>query len=79
MATGKPYINNHVRTQPEPKTVNLSSLEPTEAIAIVPITAENQVIGTLAVGRETPIDEHDVRVLQAICDIGDQRSTALSF
>ncbi len=69
-ATGKPYINNHFRTQPEPKNVKLSQLEPTEAVAIVPITAENQVIGTLAIGRESPIGDHDVRVLSAICDIG---------
>lgn len=69
VATGKPYINNHFRTTPDPKTVRLSNLEPTEALAIVPITAENQVIGTLAVGREEPIDEHDVDVLSAMCDI----------
>jgi PAS domain S-box-containing protein/putative nucleotidyltransferase with HDIG domain len=70
VASGKPYINNHFRTKPEPKTVKLSNLEPTESVAIVPITAENQVIGTLAIGREEPINEHDLRVLHAICDIG---------
>lgn len=70
VASGKPYINNHFRTKPEPKTVKLSNLEPTESVAIVPITAENQVIGTLAIGREEPINEHDLRVLGAICDIG---------
>jgi PAS domain S-box-containing protein/putative nucleotidyltransferase with HDIG domain len=70
VGTGQPYINNHFRTKPDPKTVKLSDLEPTEALAIVPITAEDQVIGTLGIGRDVPIDDHDVRVLRAICDIG---------
>lgn len=70
VATGKAYFNNHFRTEPDPKTVKLSNLQPTEAVAIVPITAEDQVIGTLAVGREEPFEDHDVHVLSAMCDIG---------
>lgn len=68
--TGKPYVNNLFRTNPDPITVKVSDLEPTEALAIVPITAENQVIGTLGIGSDTPINEHDEQVLRAICDIG---------
>lgn len=70
VASGKPYVNNQFRSHPDPKTVKFGYLEPTEALVIVPITAENQVIGTLAVGREEPIDDHDVDVLSAMCDIG---------
>jgi PAS domain S-box-containing protein/putative nucleotidyltransferase with HDIG domain len=68
--TGKAYINNHFRTKPDPRTLKLSDLEPTEAIAIVPITAEDQVIGTLGIGRESPFEDSDIRILNAICDIG---------
>jgi GAF domain-containing protein len=37
---------------------------------IVPITAEEGVIGTLGIGREVPFSPSDVRVLEAICNIG---------
>lgn len=69
VATGKPYINNTFRTHPDPATVKLSDLEPTEALVIAPITAENQIIGTLGIGRELPFEDSDVRVITAICNI----------
>jgi PAS domain S-box-containing protein/putative nucleotidyltransferase with HDIG domain len=68
--TGIPYLNNHFRTQPDPKTVKLNDLQPTEALVIVPINAENQIIGTLGIGRDLPFEDSDLRVLTAICNIG---------
>jgi PAS domain S-box-containing protein/putative nucleotidyltransferase with HDIG domain len=70
MKSAKPYLNNHFRTNPDPKMVKLGEVEPTEAVMIIPITAEKQIIGTMAIGRETPFEGRDIKVLSAICDIG---------
>lgn len=68
--SGVPYINNHFRTQPDPRTVKLSDIEPTQALAIIPITAENHVIGTLGLGRNSAFESNDIVILTAILDIG---------
>jgi PAS domain S-box-containing protein/putative nucleotidyltransferase with HDIG domain len=68
--TGVPYVNNRFRTQPDPRTVKLSDIEPTEALAIIPITAENHVIGTLGLGRASAFENSDIVILTAILDIG---------
>jgi PAS domain S-box-containing protein/putative nucleotidyltransferase with HDIG domain len=68
--TGQAHINNQFRFNPDPRTVKLSDIERTEALAIIPITAEAQVIGTLGLGRNLPFEESDIRVLTAICNIG---------
>jgi len=70
VSTSTPYLNNQVRTNPDPDMVRFNDIPATNAVVIVPITAENHVIGTLGLGREEPIEQSDVRVLSAICDIG---------
>ncbi|MGH2581534.1 MAG: HD domain-containing phosphohydrolase [Anaerolineales bacterium] len=70
MKSGEPYLNNQFRTSPDPRTVKLGDVEATEAVMIVPIRAEKQIIGTMAIGRETPFEERDLKVLSAICGIG---------
>jgi PAS domain S-box-containing protein/putative nucleotidyltransferase with HDIG domain len=68
--TGQPYLNNSFRTNPDPITIQFNELERTETLVIVPITAEDKVIGTLGIGRETTIEQNDIRVLEALCNIG---------
>jgi PAS domain S-box-containing protein/putative nucleotidyltransferase with HDIG domain len=68
--TGKYYLNNSFRANPDKSTVKLSDITPTERLLIVPIVAEDKVIGTLGMGREAPIEDSDVRVISAICNIG---------
>lgn len=70
VSTTKPYVNNNFRKNPDPRTVRLIDIEPTEALAIVPIPAKDQVIGTIGIGRNTPFEESDLRVLNAIAEIG---------
>lgn len=65
-----PYLNNDVLESPDPLMVRFDDIPSTNALVIVPITAEDHVIGTLGLGREEPIEQSDVRVLSAICDIG---------
>lgn len=69
VSTNEPYVNNEFQTKPDARTYKVSDLERTEALAIVPITAEHQVIGTLGIGRDTPFEAGDIRVLSAICNI----------
>ncbi|MCW5886969.1 MAG: GAF domain-containing protein [Anaerolineales bacterium] len=65
------YLNNQFRHQPDPATVDLNAtMERTQSLVIVPITAQNEVIGTLGLGRQAHVEQSDVRVLSAICDIG---------
>lgn len=68
--TATHYLNNNFRVQPDEQVVVFSGVTATNALVIVPITAEDHVIGTLGLGREEPIELNDVRVLSAICDIG---------
>lgn len=70
VSTSTPYLNNQVRQNPDPHMVRFNDIPATNAVVIVPITAEDHVIGTLGLGREEPIEQSDVRVLSAICDIG---------
>jgi GAF domain-containing protein len=69
VATNESYVNNEFLTNPDPRTYKVSDLRPTEALTIVPIAAENQVIGTLGIGRDLPFETSDIRVLNAICNI----------
>lgn len=68
--TATPYLNNNFRNEPDPITVKFSDIPSTSALVIVPITAEDHVIGTLGLGRDEAIEQSDIRVLSAICDIG---------
>lgn len=69
-STSVPYLNNDVQKNPDPSMIRFGNIPPTQALVIVPITAEDHVIGTLGLGRDEPIEQSDVRVLSAICDIG---------
>lgn len=70
VASGMPYVNNAFRSNPDPATIKFPELVPTETLVIVPIRAEDEVIGTLGLGGEKQIELSDIRVLSAICDIG---------
>jgi PAS domain S-box-containing protein/putative nucleotidyltransferase with HDIG domain len=66
--TGQPYLNNHVQGDLEaiagPEVARYFN-----AVACVPLTVKIETIGTLWVGRKTPIRDYDVRLLNAIADI----------
>lgn len=70
VSTAKPHLNNSFRIAPDAKVIDFPNITRTGALVIVPITAEDHVIGTLGLGRDEPFEETDVRVLSAICDIG---------
>ncbi len=68
--TATPYLNNSLRETLDKDVIKFPGIEPTNSLVIVPIVAEDHVIGTLGLGREDPFDNSDVRLLNAICDIG---------
>ncbi|UYN88940.1 MAG: GAF domain-containing protein [Anaerolineales bacterium] len=68
--TAQPYLNNNLKTKPDDEMIKFPEIRRTNALVIVPITAEDRVIGTLGLGRELLIEQNDIRVLSAICDIG---------
>ncbi|MEJ2750751.1 MAG: PAS domain S-box protein, partial [Anaerolineae bacterium] len=67
IATGQPYVNDDVRTDALLYPSNLS--DDLVAVACVPLIAENEVIGVLWVGQQTPVGPHDVQLLEAIADM----------
>ncbi len=67
IATGRPCLLNAADQEPAPSQPDL--LGYMHAIAGVPLIAQNQTIGALWVGRQTAIDDEEVRRLTAIGDI----------
>jgi PAS domain S-box-containing protein len=72
ITTAQPYLTNDVRNDPHALYAHL--LDDINAIACVPLIAQEQVIGTLGVGSIAPISDQDVRLLNAI---GDMAANAL--
>jgi len=66
-ATGRPYLNNDVRS--DPRMTHLDQLSDLRAVACIPLIARQQTIGALWMGRRTDIAEGEVRLLNAIADI----------
>jgi HD-GYP domain-containing protein (c-di-GMP phosphodiesterase class II) len=67
IATGQAYVNNYGLY---PSTGAFSHQEdPIQAMACVPLIAQEKTIGALAVGRQSPITDEEVRVLSGIGDM----------
>jgi putative nucleotidyltransferase with HDIG domain/PAS domain S-box-containing protein len=67
MATGQPYLNNDLASEPRLAQSGLTA--DLRAVAGVPLIAQGQTIGALWVGRRTPVAGQEVRLLTAIADI----------
>lgn len=67
IATGQPYINDDVRTDALLYRPDL--IGNLVAVACVPLIAENEVIGVLWVGQQSPIGSHDLQLLNTIADM----------
>jgi HD-GYP domain-containing protein (c-di-GMP phosphodiesterase class II) len=67
IATGAPYLNNDIRTDPRLFRPDLAG--ELRAVAAVPLISESQIIGALWIGREHPFAEDEVRLLTAIADV----------
>lgn len=67
IATGQTYVSNTVRHDPHPRRLALA--EGVVAAAIVPLIAQHQTVGALAVGSRHAIEPVQVRLLEAIADI----------
>ena len=67
LENGKPYLNNDL--QNEPRLLEPSPIGDTRSAAGVPMIAQGQLIGSLWIGRNSPINEDEVRLLSAMSDI----------
>jgi PAS domain S-box-containing protein/putative nucleotidyltransferase with HDIG domain len=67
IASGRMYWNNHVRDDPQVARPDL--LEKIQAIAAVPLIAQDQTFGALWIGKDLPITPTEVSLLTAIADI----------
>ena len=67
IATGQPYLNNDVRS--DPRLARPDLIGELRAAVCVPLIAQEQTVGTLWVGRKTDITEAEVRLLTAIADM----------
>lgn len=65
--TNRPYSNNGPDSEPYLDRPNL--LGNTTAIACVPLSAHDQTIGVLGIGRKAAITDEDLRLLAALGDI----------
>jgi PAS domain S-box-containing protein/putative nucleotidyltransferase with HDIG domain len=76
--TGKPYVNNRAKTHPDRRDSQPAFTGRASAVACVPLTAHEEVVGVLWVGREAPIQGGNLRLLNSIGHIAAneiQRST----
>jgi PAS domain S-box-containing protein/putative nucleotidyltransferase with HDIG domain len=67
LESGKPYLTNDL--QHDPRLITPSWIGNTVAAAGVPMIAQEQIIGSLWIGRSARISENEVRLLAAIADI----------
>jgi HD-GYP domain-containing protein (c-di-GMP phosphodiesterase class II) len=76
ITTGRPYLNNDaVNNSPRARLEPIGELQ---AIACVPLIAQDETIGALWVGRSTPIQGNEMHLIHAIADIaanGIRRAT----
>jgi PAS domain S-box-containing protein len=66
VASGQPYLNDDVTT--DSQLHQAGSLE-LHAVAGAPLVADQRTVGVLWMGRRTPFDQSDLRLLTAIADI----------
>mgnify|MGYP000619200867 CR=1 FL=1 len=67
LQTGQPYVAADVRSDSRATQPDL--LVGANALAIVPLLADQQPIGLVGIGRATPFVENEIRLLTAIADI----------
>lgn len=67
LGAGQPYLNNNVGG--DPRFAPFARSAALHAMACIPLISQKQVIGALWVASETEIDEDEVRLMTAICDI----------
>jgi len=67
MATGQPYLNNDVRS--DPRIARPDLIGDLRSVACAPLIVQEDTIGVLWVGRKTDIAEEEVRLLTAIADM----------
>ncbi|MGH2524694.1 MAG: PAS domain S-box protein, partial [Anaerolineales bacterium] len=67
MATRQPYVSSDIRSDERFTWPDL--LGTTNAVACVPLIAQEQAIGVLGVGGDTPLGEAEVRLLMAVADM----------
>ncbi len=60
--------------RPDPARADLQALHGATTIAYAPLIANGQVIGTIWIGRASPIGDHDIRLLTAI---GEMAASAI--
>ena len=67
LESGKPYLNNDL--QHDPRLLDPSPIGNTRAAAGAPLIAQEQIIGSLWIGRSTLITGNELRLLSAMADI----------
>ncbi len=67
MATGRPYTTPEAAS--DPLFYPPEAAEGIRAVAVLPLIAHGQTIGSLAAGRTAPFGEGDLRLLASIADI----------
>jgi PAS domain S-box-containing protein len=67
MATGEPYLNNDIRT--DPHLYRPDRLGDIRALVCVPLIVQEQTSGVLLVGRKTDFTNAEVSLLTAIADM----------
>jgi putative nucleotidyltransferase with HDIG domain len=65
--SGEPYLSNDMTA--DSLVVPVQGMDPPRAMAAIPMITEEQTIGALVVGRDTPFFEADLRVLAAVGNI----------
>jgi PAS domain S-box-containing protein len=67
LASGQPYLNNDLRQ--EKSLFFPSAAKECRAAAAVPLQVQGKIIGTLWIGAQRSLTQHDLRLLSAIADI----------
>lgn len=77
--TRKAYINNRAKTDPDPTDSTPDYSGRVNAVVCIPMIAQDDVIGAVWLGRETPIDDGSLRLIRSITNIAAnaiQRATS---
>jgi HD-GYP domain-containing protein (c-di-GMP phosphodiesterase class II) len=67
LGNGQPYLNND--SYSDPMLVRENFIKDIKAVACLPLTSHDQVMGVIWIGKKTSISEDDFHVLIAITDI----------
>ena len=68
--SGQTYINNTVQENlKDPLLFHEELLKDVEAIAIIPLIAQNETIGVIGIGKNAEVTDDEIRLLKAMGDI----------